>query len=367
MPKKVLIVHDMFLYRGGGERLVLLMARALDADIVTGFYDAGCYDPESLGVPRSRIVSLLERPPRSSSLRKLLLARAFRRDTTMIRDYDCVIFSGDCLSALAQLQPAQRSIYYCHTPPRYLFDQYEAYMSKIRPLLRPLYRAAFAWFRRAYLRDIARIDKILVNSRTIEKRLKEHTGADSSIVYPCVDTEFFAPAPVVSSGESYFLSYARLASIKRVDRIVEAFARMPERKLVLVHGKHDPQREEILARVRTLPNIETRESPADEELRDLIRGATAVIYVPLAEDFGMTPLEAMACGTSVIAAADGGLLETVVDGSTGYFVSAEARVEEIMEAAEKIDSAPDTRDACVARANEFSYRRFAERMRAALE
>ncbi len=358
----------MFLYRGGGERLILLMARALDADIVTGFYDDGCYDPESLGVSKSRIRTLLSNPPRSSSLRKLLLTWVFRFKTRFIREYDVVIFSGDCLSAMASLSPQQHSLYYCHTPPRYLFDQYYAYMEKIRPLLRHVYRIAFAIFRWSYLHDIARADTILVNSETIRKRLLEHTGYASQIVYPCVDTDFFSPG-LESHNVPYYLSYARLASIKRVDRIVEAFARMPERKLVLVHGPHDPQREEVLARVWECPNIETWESPSDTELRDLIRGAAAVIYIPQAEDFGMTPIESMACGTPVIAAADGGLLETVVEGKTGYFVSDEARVEEIIEAVRRLDpeTAATMSAACVRRAHDFSYHSFAERMREIVE
>ncbi len=145
MPRKILIVHDMFLYRGGGERLMLLMARALGADVLAGFYDAGCYDPGDFGIDRSRIRTLVDAPPRSSSLRKLLLSYLFRTRTRRVfADYDTIIFSGDCLSAVSCVPANARALYYCHTPPRYLFDQRGEYLTKVRWFVRPLYALAFA-------------------------------------------------------------------------------------------------------------------------------------------------------------------------------------------------------------------------------
>ncbi len=204
----------------------------------------------------------------------------------------------------------------------------------------------------------------MVNSKTVLKRLKDATGHDATIVYPCVDTEKFC-LPEEPSRREYYLSFARLATIKRVDRIVEAFARLPEKQLILVHGPHDPERETILARIRDCANITPIESPSDEALISLIQHAIATIYVPRAEDFGMTPIESMACGTPVIAAADGGLLETVIDGETGYFVSAAAHTKEIIDAVHRLTSevAQTMHARCRSRAEEFSYAVFRERVR----
>ena len=88
--------------------------------------------------------------------------------------------------------------------------------------------------------------------------------------------------------------------ILRVDRIVTAFQSLPEEKLIITYGKNDPERQKIANMVNGYKNIEMRLSPSDTELRDLIRGAKATIYVPVDEDFGMSPVESMACGTPVI-------------------------------------------------------------------
>lgn len=176
-------------------------------------------------------------------------------------------------------------------------------------------------FRKTYLEDLAEIDTLLTNSKNTQKRIKNFTGRHAEILYPPVDTQFFSPseggnnAPLTRgvenqnesgglSSKKYFLSFARLSSIKRVDRIVTAFQRMPEENLIITYGKNDPERATISEMIQGYPNISMRESPSDMELRELIRGATATIYVPVDEDFGMSPVESMSCGTPVIGVND---------------------------------------------------------------
>lgn len=101
---------------------------------------------------------------------------------------------------------------------------------------------------------------------------------------------------------NYFLSFARLSPPKRVDLIVDAFIRMPDQNLIFTYGQNDPLREEIIAKIREYKNIRAIESPSDDELISLIQNAIATIYVPVEEDFGMSPVESMACGTPVIGA-----------------------------------------------------------------
>lgn len=98
----------------------------------------------------------------------------------------------------------------------------------------------------------------------------------------------------------YYYSWARLASIKRVDRIVEAFAQMPDKKLIFSYGNNDPEKEEILEIAKQYSNITAIKSPDDPELIKLISEAIATIYIPIDEDFGMSPVESMACGVPVI-------------------------------------------------------------------
>ncbi len=124
------------------------------------------------------------------------------------------------------------------------------------------------------------------------------------ILYPPVDTTRFSPGEKNTAHE-YFLSFARLSPPKRVDVIIDAFREMPEKRLIFTYGKNDPEKEKILAKIHAFPNIEAIESPDDAVLISLIRGALAVIYIPINEDFGMTPVESMACGIPVIGVDEG--------------------------------------------------------------
>lgn len=114
-----------------------------------------------------------------------------------------------------------KKIYYCHTPPRYIFDRKDDYLKKVSWIVRPVYLSAIALFKWLYLRDLAKMDIIITNSTNTQKRLKKFTGYDSIVVYPPVDTEHFKSDSQIS--KEHYLSFSRLAGIKRVDVIVRAF------------------------------------------------------------------------------------------------------------------------------------------------
>lgn len=279
----------------------------------------------------------------------------------LARAYDTVIFSGDCLSAVRHFE-GKNILYYCHTIPRYLFDQREEYERKVPKIMLHVYQVMTAFFKKAYLRDLGRIGRILTNSKNTQKRIKIFTNRDADILYPPVDTHFFNPAAEIGE-KTYFLSFARLSSIKRVDRIVSAFQKMPEEDLIVTYGKNDPEKAKIQIMIDGCPNIEMRESPSDLELRELIRGAKATIYVPVDEDFGMSPVESMACGTPVIGVDDGGLKESIIDGKTGLLINPRCEPEDIREAVKKIETMNDLSSACLERGAEFSLDKFEEELR----
>ncbi len=374
MPK-TLILHDTFLYRGGGERLVLMMAKVLEADIASGFFSTGSYNLREQGfnwamIPLMPSIFLHEfrwLPEKlafimKNGLRHFGLKWAFSINARKLaRAYDTVIFSGDCLSAVRHFE-GKNILYYCHTIPRYLFDQREEYERKVPKIMLHVYQVMTAFFKRAYLRDIGRIERILTNSKNTQKRIKIFTNRDADILYPPVDTHFFNPAAEIGE-KTYFLSFARLSSIKRVDRIVSAFQKMPEEDLIVTYGKNDPEKEKIQIMIDGCPNIEMCESPSDLELRELIRGAKATIYVPVDEDFGMSPVESMACGTPVIGVDDGGLKESIIDGETGLLINPRCEPEDIREAVKKIETMNDLSSACLERGAEFSLDKFEEELR----
>lgn len=210
------------------------------------------------------------------------------------------------------------------------------------------------------------MDVIITNSETVQKRLQDFTGYESEIIYPPTDTSRFTPA--LESGVSllefkdYFLSWARLSPPKRVDLIVDAFLEMPEENLIFTYGKNDPMKDEIIAKIRNSKNITAIESPDDDTLISLIQWARASIYIPVEEDFGMSPVESMACGVPVIGADEGGLRETIIDSQTGLLI--EVNKENLKTAIRKMTPAyaESLHEKCRERAEEFSLEKFEKRL-----
>lgn len=371
---KTLVLHDTFLYKGGGERLILMIANALEADIASGFFSPGSYDLRAQGfkwamiplMPQFFLHEFTWMPRKMAFicknwLRHFGLKWAFSVNVRKLRDtYDTVILSGDCLSATRHFQ-GKKVLYYCHTIPRYLFDQREQYEQKVPKIILPLYRFMTRVFRKAYLRDLSDIKHLLTNSKNTQKRIKTFTDRDAEILYPPVDTDFFCPADTEQE-KGYFLSFARLSWIKRVDRIVLAFQQMPEEKLIITYGKNDPEKANIQSLIVWYNNISMRESPSDEELKSLIRGAKATIYVPVDEDFGMSPVESMACGTPVIGVDDGGLKESIIDGKTGILINPRCEPQDIIDAVHALPGKQITAWICVQRAADFDLRTFTKKL-----
>lgn len=288
---RILVLHDTFLYRGGGERLILMIANALKADIASGFFSSGSYDLREQGftgkmiplMPSFFLHDFSWMPKKmafvcKNGLRHFGLKWAFSVKTRKLKkEYDIIIMSGDCLSAVKNFK-RKKVIYYCHTIPRYLFDQKEAYEKKVPKSMLMVYQYMTHTFRKSYLEDLKKIKILLTNSKNTQKRIKTFTKRDATILYPPVDTDFFKPTTQdeQSKGQQvankgYFLSFARLSSIKRVDRIVSAFQNMPQEKLILTYGKNDPEKEKIFGLIEGYKNISAICSPSDEELRELIR------------------------------------------------------------------------------------------------
>ena len=245
---KIAILHDAFLYRGGGERLVTLMAKSLDADLISGFFSEGSFDPRELGF-EGRMMPL-GKPVFAKGIRHTVLQYRFKQKTQFLSEYDIVIFSGNCLDAVKNLPATTKKIYYCHTPPRYIFDLRAQYLAKVPGFFHRLLNPILDYQARRYIEQLAGIDTIFTNSQNTHDRLLSYCHKESTILYPPTDTSRFVPdESVVSLSDmpsEYFLSCSRLSPPKRVDIVVRAFLDMPEYNLVFTYGANDPQREYIL-------------------------------------------------------------------------------------------------------------------------
>lgn len=347
---RVAIAHDYFGIRGGGERLVLTAANALDARLICGYRSTDSY--EASAFPSDTVTldppGFLHRP----ALRTMALAVQFASSRRLLRKFPVRLFSGVSAPFAAEKGDAVRNVYYCHTPPRFLYDQREHFSADIEKTLAG--RLALSWFQRGYESAVAKMDVIVANSNTVRERIFRYLGRDATVVYPPVDLSAFT----WQGQGGYYLSTARLSSLKRVDLIVKAFRRLPDKHLVVASSGEELAALKAIA--QGAPNITFLGWVSEERLRQLVGEAIATIYVPVDEDFGMSPIESMAAGKPVIGVAEGGLRETIVPGETGVLLSPRFSIEDLANEIEALtpERALAMRDACVSRAAVFSKERF---------
>lgn len=354
---RVAILHDHFSFVGGGERVVLTLASALSADVFATDVDPTV--PARAGFPGVRVREVAK-VPRTPLLRQSRQAAAFRR--LRLSGYDVYVLSGNW--AVAAARRHRPNLWYCHTPVRVFYDLRAPFLADLAPAKRV---AARAWMRSArpkYETDVRAVERVVANSHNVADRLRRYLGRTAEVVYPPVDVSQYRFGGV---GEAW-LSVNRLSHEKRLRLQVEAFRRMPRQRLLVAGGPGvgvDPHR--FVKDLGPLPNVEFLGEVADARLRDLYASCRGLVATAQDEDFGMTPLEAMASGKAVIAVDEGGYRETVLPGHTGWLVP--ATPEALVRAISTVTASEleGMRDACVARARAFDRSVFVRRMTALLE
>ncbi len=356
---KTIILHDTFLYKWGWERLILMMAKALKSDLASGFFSKWSFDLRKEGF-KWKMIALTDEVFKKW-FRHFKLKFAFLFKTKFLKDYDTVIFSGDSISAVRNCRKDSKKIYYCHTPPRYLYDLKDIYLKKVPFLLRPAFLLVSYFFKKMYERDIKNMDLILTNSENTKKRIKKLLWVSSQVLYPPVDLDLFK----FISQWDYYLSFARLSDAKRVDRVVEAFKKLPDKKLVVIYGENDPQKQKIFDLAKWQKNIEFKTLPWNVGFTDYVWNSIATIYIPIDEDFGMSPVESMAAWKPVLGVAEWGLKETIIDKKTGVLIPEWAKVADIIDAIWFLtpEKCLEMREACEKRALDFTLDNFEKKLR----
>ncbi|MBC7503575.1 glycosyltransferase, partial [Candidatus Gracilibacteria bacterium] len=332
-------------------------------------FSDGSFDPRELGYSGHMIS--LGSPVFAKGLRHAVLKYRFSYKTKFLSEYDIVIFSGNCLDAASNIANTTKKIYYCHTPPRYIFDFRERYMSKFPKWLHRIADRLLDREAENYTRQLSNMDHIFTNSQNVHDRLLSFCGYESEILYPPTDVSRFIPEQRTLP-KNYFFSFARLSPPKRVDLIIDAFLQMPQQYLIFTYGRNDPMRDEILAKIEGKGNIRAIESPNDTDLIALIQGAIATIYIPVDEDFGMSPVESMACGTPVIGANEGGLKETIIENKTGKLIEimigegGVTNLKNVIQNTKKEDWESMKND-CITRARDFSLDAFEKSLKSSLQ
>jgi glycosyltransferase involved in cell wall biosynthesis len=315
---RVAIVHYWLLGMRGGEKVVEAFCRLFPAaDIFTLFYDPLRVSPL---IRNHRITSSFLNPFQRG-YRSLLPLMPLALESFDLRGYDLVI-SSESGPAKGVLVPSRtRHICYCHTPMRYLWDLYPAYLHEWtgNPLKRALVRPLAHYLRLWDYASAARVDEFVANSENVRGRIRRAYGRDSVVVHPPVAIQEFFNCPP----EEYFLIVSELVPYKRIDLAVRLFSRTG-RRLRIVGDGPDYRRLRSMAAA----NVEFCGRVSDTDLKQLYARCRAFL-LPGEEDFGIAAVEAMASGKAVIALGRGGVLETA--GQSGFFF--EEPTEDSLEAA----------------------------------
>ena len=311
MALRVAVVHDYLTQRGGAERVALALWRAFPgARLLTSVYEA---EATFRGFAEAEVeTSWLQRVPavRRDPRRALpLLPGAFAR--MLVQDVDVVVASSSGFAhGVVTTAP---KVVYCHNPARWLY-QPQDYLDRQGPVvrtgLRVLRPRLTAWDQQA----ARSADRYLANSSVVRDRVRERYGVDAKVLPPPVTIDADGPqvaSPGVEPG--YFLAVGRARGYKNIEAVCQAFAAMPDLRLVVVGG---------LPAGDWPANLHGVVGVSDDELRWLYAHAQALVSVAR-EDFGLTPVEANAFGTPALVLRAGGFLDSMVEGETGWFVEGE--------------------------------------------
>jgi glycosyltransferase involved in cell wall biosynthesis len=302
---KVALVHDWLTGMRGGERVLeVLCGLYPGADLYTLLHAGGRLSGPIEGM-RIR-TSFIQRFPGVSRYYRYCLpffpAAVERFD---LRGYDLIISSSHCVAKGILPMPGALHISYCHTPMRYVWDVHFEYFKDPGKGLKNLLVSTLANYLRIWdVTSSQRVDEFVANSRFVQRRIKKYYRRESTVIHPPVNCDYFQPPGVPKDGD-YFLMVTALVPYKRVDIAVDAFNRLGKRLLIVGDGQGTRD-----LKKRAGKTIEFLGWRGDEKIRECYQGCRALIF-PGKEDFGITPVEAQACGKPVIAYGDGGVLETV--------------------------------------------------------
>jgi len=352
---KVALVHDYLNQMGGAERVVMAFHQMFpDAPIYTSIYDAQRVDP-----------AFQEMDIRTSFMQKFPLVTRhhqpylpfypFAMESLDLRDYELVLSSSSAFGKGVITRPGTMHICYCHTPMRWCWN-YREYVEReqlggmARRVLPLLITGLRVWDQVSAMR----VDHFIANSPVVAERIQKYYRRDAMVIPPPVEVSRFSFDPAIKA-EDYFLIISRLIPYKRIDLAIEACNRL-RLPLVIIGDGRDLERLKRLAG----PTIRFLGRLSDQEVLHYYARCRALLF-PGEEDFGITPLEAQACGRPVIAYGSGGALASVVEGITGVFFY-EQTVDSLATALASFDERRYEPETIRSHALEFDMPRFRRRI-----
>jgi glycosyltransferase involved in cell wall biosynthesis len=329
---RVAVIHYWLVGMRGGEKVLEALCRMFpQADIFTHVVDPARISDtlRAHTITETRIGRL----PFSKRLyQKYLPLMPRALEELDLTGYDLVISSESGPAKGVIAPPDAPHICYCHSPMRYLWDQYHVYKGGAGPLTQAVMPRMAHHLRQWDVTSAARVDAFAANSTHVAARIQKYWRRDATVIAPPVELDEFQPVPPAERGD-YYLWVGELAPYKRPDLAIEAFRRM-DRDLVVIGG---PDTSVAKLRKQAGPRTTFLGKAPFSELKAHLARCRALIF-PGEEDFGIVPVEALASGRPVIGYGRGGLLDTVSDMETGLFFH-EQSVEALIDAVERFEAA----------------------------
>lgn len=357
------LVNDWYYVNGGAEKVV----KAINSiwNDFDHFATIDFLDDDSrkfiLNGKKATTTFIQKLPGAKNNHRKYLQLFPLAVEQLNLSEYDIIISSSSSVAKGVLTNHNQLHICYCHSPARYAWDLYQFYLyrAKLQRGIKALYaKWVLHKFRIWDVLNSNRVDYFIANSEYIAQRIKKIYNRDSVVIYPPVDTSHYT---LEEQKKDYYVTASRMVPYKKIDLIVEAFSKMPDKKLVVFGDGPDLKNIKRTAG----SNIEFRGYATKEQLKAGFQHAKAFVHAA-DEDFGIAPIEAQACGTPVIAYGKGGLLETVIPNVTGVFFK-EQTAESIRQAVEKFEGIKFNYAEIRKHAEKFSTEKFTQKFKEFVE
>ena len=353
---KVALVHDHLAQDGGAEKVLKVLAEIFpQAPIFTLLYEQE--NADKYYKDRHIETSIIQKMP--WGVKHYQWYMPFMPMAVEFFDfspYDLVISDTSSFAKGVITPPETLHVCYCHTPTRYLWSDTHSYINELKynKFFKKIISLVLNYVRMWDKLAADRVDKYLTNSRTVQKRIQKYYKRNSTVIYPPVEVEKYAPGKREKKKEEpYFLIGSRLTPYKRVDIVVKAFKELGYKLKIFGDGVDLKRLKKIAG---DSPNIEFLGWVGEEQLKELYQNCEAFLN-PQVEDFGITVVEAMAAGRPVIALQKGGATETIIEGKTGVFFK-EQTVESIKKAVEKYYSLEFNGEEISREAQKFSQEKF---------
>ena len=340
---------------GGAEMVGLILAREFKAEIFTTNFDR--QKIKLMGF-EDVVINSIGSVPLNAPFRQqkaLWLFRHFK----LKENYDLVIIDGDWAMSGAVLN--KPNLWYVHSPIREIWDLQKYTRQKLPWYQRNVFDLWAMVNRQLNRRYIKSVEQIACNSTTTQRRVKKYLARDAQVIHPPVDTKSYYSL----KGEGFWLSVNRLIDHKRIEIQIEAFAKLPEEKLVIVGSYEQANHFQKYAKKildHKPNNVQIISFVSRDELLNWYARCSGFITTAKEEDFGLTAIEAMASGKWVIAPNEGGYIETIIDQKTGFLIDSINAQKLVVAIKESKPMLEQCQNECINRAKQFDTSEFIKKI-----